>query len=636
MPTDNQKNQEQILCSWVYHKFNNAHSAKSEREVLDKKCMDAYYGKNLLQAKPEHASNHVSNLIFSTIETIRPIMTDNNPQFQALARTPEGKEKARKIQTALDYEWDRENMRSKLSKAILTALQTGTAIFYLKWDKQTSNVKCVLVNPLSIYPDPMATSFDDAEYVIYATYQHINQLKKMYPEKASQLIGSDVSMPELTGKKINETTNTQVLVLECWTRDYTYIDVEEVISGQKVKNKKMKYPNGRVITCAPILGVVLSDSPSPYKDGKFPFVALKDYDVPFEFWGRGEVEQLLSPQAYMNELNNCILDNAKHTANVPWVVDKNSGIPYNGLSNRPGLVIRKNPGSEVSRPAPPNMPIYVQNKVMELKQDIESIAGVHDVTQGRQVSGVTAAQAILALQEAGQSRIRLKVRIMEDALSELACMWYSRMQQFWKKERSIRIVDGKGKVTVDVMTSEDLKYDYDIKITAGSTMTMNRSAILDMMIRLAQSPAEDGLPMVDREAVVEYLPTADKYEMLDRFKNNTQQQMAQQMQAQQEQLQQTFEQIFQAIEQLAKEVQTMSKEHGKIKEEAKQKEIFNKGMQRGINQQDLTDSEIYDIIHGGKKIPDDILLDIESLGDDEMQQLLQAVPNLQEILENNA
>lgn len=598
--------------------------------------MEAYAGKNQSQVKPDYASNHVSNFIFSTIETIRPIMTDNNPQFQALARTEEGKGLSGKMQIALDYEWDREGMRNKLSQGLLTALQTGTSIFYLPWDRKDNNVKCYMVNPLSIYPDPMATSSRDAEYIIYASYKHINILKEMYPKKASALSGGDVGIPEITGRTIQSPVNTQVLVLEAWMRDYTYIDVEEVKGGITSIKQVRKYPKGRVITCAPQFGVIFSDRSNPYKDGKFPFVFLKDYDIPFEFWGKGEIEQLLSPQSYINEMNNCVLDNAKHIANIPWIVDKNSGIPYNGLSNRPGLVIRKNPGTEVSRPTPPNMPIYVQNKIEELKYDIQTIAGVHDVTQGRQVGGVTAAQAILALQEAAQSRIRLKVRIMEDALGDLACMWYSRMQQFWTDERDVRIVDSQGKVNTTKIGKDELGYDFDIKITAGSTMSLNRAALLDLMIRLAQSPAEDGLPMVDREAVIEYLPIADKQQMLERFKNNTQQQMAEQMQAQAEQQKQTFDQIFQAIEQLAKEVSNLSKEHENVKEQTKQRDIFTKGMQRGMNQEDLTNDEIYDIIQGGKKIPDDVLLDIENLDEAGMQELLAAVPNLQEILQNNA
>ena len=77
--------------------------------------MDAYKGdyfknKNM----PEYKSNVVSNYIFSTIETIRPIMLDNDPVFQSTPRQPEGMEFSNDCNEALMYEWDREQMRTKL------------------------------------------------------------------------------------------------------------------------------------------------------------------------------------------------------------------------------------------------------------------------------------------------------------------------------------------------------------------------------------------------------------------------------------------------------------------------------------------------------------------------------------------
>lgn len=644
MNSEQQKlNDEQLLAMWVTQKFNDSRSAKAPKEKLDKDCIDAYNGKNLAESKPEYASNHVSNYIFSTLETIRPIMTDNNPKFIALPRTELGKEISRKIQLALDYEWDREQVSTKLTKSILTSLQTGTSIVYLPWDKTDNkgkgNVKWINVNPLSIYPDPMATSFDDAEYVIYATYKNVNTVKSLFPQFASKITGADVDIPEIVNMLPAQPVHNQVLILEMWCKDYTYVDVEEEIDGVKTIKKKRRFPNGRVLTVAPRFGLILSDKSNPYRDGKFPFIAIKDYDIPFEFWGKGEVEQLLSPQKTMNELNNAIIDNAKHTANTIWIVDKNSGIPYGGLMNRPGLVVRKNPGSEVQRPQPPSIPSYVQQKLEEMKYDMQLIAGVNEVTMGMSSGGVTAATAIMALQEAGQARIRLKVRLMEQALSQVASMWYSRMQQFWTDDREIRIADVNGKVDYQSVSKKDLEEDFDIVITAGSTMPVNKNNMLDMMIRLSQTPMEDGLPSVDREALMEYVPISGKQEMLERFEAMKQgQQQEQQNQVQQvvEAVQGQIEELSSVVQDLAKQVGVLSKEQETGKQVQKEKELFAKGMQRGREGAQLTDDEYYGIMQNSKKIPDEVLAEISQLSDEELAELGTMVPNLEQILAQNA
>jgi hypothetical protein len=286
-----------------------------------------------------------------------------------------------------------------------------------------------------------------------------------------------------------------------------------------------KFPNGRIVTVAPELELILSDKSNPYKDGKFPFKLLKCYDVPFEFWGKGEVEQLLSPQTYINDLMNQIIDNAKLTANMPWVIDKNTGIGKGQLTNRPGLIIRKNPGTMVDRMAPPPMPTYVQEIIQTLKNDIEIISGVHDVTQGRKPGSVSAASAIMALQEAAQARIRLKVKLMELTLGEIGLMWYSRLQQYWVTNRWVRKSDiaespelaNNPDMAFDQITPQDLETNVDFIIVAGSTMPANKNAMLDLMIRLAQTPGEDGLPMIDRETLLAYTNIPDKKKIIQRF-----------------------------------------------------------------------------------------------------------------------
>jgi hypothetical protein len=591
-----QEDAEMKLVQDIQMKFDDARNSKNSFVSTWDDCIDAYNSDYFVNLdRPDYKSDEISNFIFATIETIKPIMVDNNPKIVVLPKTPDGLELSDEIQDIFDYEWKREKMNRTLQQAVSISLQIGTAVFGVFWnqkDEGVGNVNVKLINPYNIFPDPMATSIDDAEYIIYATYKHVNLLKKQFPKVADKIIASEVNYDELISNgQDSSNVNNQVLVLECYMRDYTTIEHEEVDEeNNKVKKKKMKYPKGRILTVAPELNLILSDKANPYNDGKFPFLLLKCYDVPFQFWGKGEIEQLLSPQTYINDLMNQIIDNAKLTANMPWIIDKNSGIGKGQLTNRPGLIVRKNPGTTVERKQPPQMPVYVQETIEVLKRDIEIISGVHDVTQGRKPGSVSAAAAIIALQEAAQARIRLKVKVMEQSLSDLGLMWYNRIKQYWITTRWIRAFGENNETTFIEVNPDKLQEDFDFVIEAGSTMPTNKNAMLDLMIRLAQTPAEDGLPMVDRETVLSYTNVPDRKKLVTRFAELTGMQQ-QQAQAQQEQAMMMQQQEMQ---------QQMMMEQQKMQQQAEidiQKEQQKALIQQTANtNQQITDEQIQAVL----------------------------------------
>lgn len=650
-------------------------SVKFKKAMLNKKdytrrwkiYKEAYNGDYFINKNsPDYKSDMVSNYIFSILETVRPIMVDNDPKFQALPRQPEGMAFSEDLQEAFNYEWDREHVNIKLYSELINYLVLGNLVYYVPFNSPKKEIKIEFIDPFKIFPDPLATNDEDAEYIIYATYMSENSLKKLYPEKASSLIGSNVNYEELITNDINGMdVNNQILVLEVWCRDYEYIDIEE----EGIKKRAQKYPNGRVITFCPEINVILSDKANPYKDGKFPFGLIKNYDIPGKFWGEGDVQQLLSPQKSINDLNNAIIDNAKATANMPWIIDKNSGIPKNGIKARPGLIIRKNPGTEVRRDQAPSMPPYVANTVELLKKDMEFISGVHNTLRGENSTGVYTAQGIIALQEAGQIRIRLKVKGLEEGIGRMAERVQSRMKQFWTEDKFIRVTRPDGSYDIKKFLKSNLDYDYDIRVTAGSTMPVNRGAMLDLMVRLAQTPMPDGQMLVDREAVAQYLPQEVKSAMLRRMGDKqmavqeeltqlTQaiQQMGQQLQQVASDSSKNDEEIFKmvegitdAIEKLKQKTLQLEDKHDTIVKEKQELERINKIKTDAYNSGYFDAEDVYttqmkekeqtEAMMGTEEeqspteqLPDDLLNGIEQLSDDQLKVLLLKNPKLADLI----
>lgn len=670
MAKDNKSNineipeKEKLLASDVYKKFRDAMIAKSSYTERWFTYLNAWDNSLFEKNKhiPSYKTNHVSNFIYSSIESMRPVLFDQNPKFEAIPVTAEGMQYASDMNTILDWEWDRSNMQEICLANSIYTFALGTSIIMLpyqyKKDRRTSadgDVTPIPVSPFNLFPDPLATSVEDAEYLIYANYIHVNVLKEKYPSKAKWIYGSDVNYSELVNdRNENASLNNQVLVLEMWCRDYTTFDDKE--TGEK----KRKYPKGRVITVAPELDLVLEDKQNPYNTGRFPFFLFKDIDVPFQFWGEGEVKWLMSPQREINDLYNQVIDNAKHTANMQWIIDKNAGIPKGELTNRPGLIIRKNPGSEVRRDGPPAMPMYVSEMIERLKNDVEVVSGIHDVTRGQTPSGIQSASAIMALQEAAQTRIRLKVTLHENALGELGTEWLERIKQFWKFNRLVpKKLDETSQLPqmglngmemapnnpmmgnmpmtgtegsyemLEISPDRQLKHDYIIKVKGASVMQNSRANMLDQMIRLMQTPAEDGMPCVPREAVLDYLPDINKKLVMQYFQRLKEERMAEQQQQQMNN--QAMEQVgmlSQQMQEVQKAVQDLYSRAEQEQQEMERTNLMNQGYEQGMDEANLMQNQL----DKTGELPPELLREIAELDDEAMAELLQSNPELLDML----
>ena len=493
-------------------RFRAAEQSKKKKQDAWEECISAYNADEKSVASDYKTDMRV-NIIFSIVETIKPLMMDKEPSFLVEANIPEqefvdenlenpeedDKTKtnltlAQKLQFIFEYEVRRQGLGRIVERGLTRALLGSPMIVYLPWDGEKGKfgeISPKLINARNFFVDPMATeSLQDGEYVIWADYMNTKKLQSLFPEKKEIIVSEHVDEKYNDGNVVDVNASSQTLVFVAFLKDYS-LDEE----------KNRKFPNGRMITYTK--NCILEDKKNPYKDGKFPFCMYSAVDDGFSLWGEGVVRQLLSIQENIDELNNQVIDNAKMTANMQWIIDKNSGIEKGRLTNRPGLIVRKNPGTEVRRDAPPPMPSYVGDKISELKRDAETISGIHDITQGRRPAGITAAAAIDRLQEAGQGRVRLMVRRLERFFEELGEMQYSRMKQFWIAPRKTKAIHNAFDISFIEISKDDLTDDIPkIYVLGGATMPRDKGTRLQQYVQLAQTMAEDGKPMVDREAIL--------------------------------------------------------------------------------------------------------------------------------------
>ena len=497
-----QSPEEQAVVQKVEHLFQAARKARRPKEGRWNENYEFYLGRQWTYRRPSYRHSEVVNLIFAAVEAIVPILTDNRPEFAFLPEDSEDRELAEALSKVADFDWSREGWDYILAEVIKSALiSSGTSIGAMEFDpEQNSGLGRIIfrnVDALNIYPAPRAKDINDGTcpYFIEAEPIPVEEAKGMFPELAHMIKGSVGSgyPSKYERKDFDQTLNAnstrsneaqddltssytqkdskpvgESLLIKCYMQDDTMEEVKQACMDQygnptytaegvpleEVVDTKKKYPNGRLTIV--IDNLLAFDGDNPYKDGLYPYARFVDYFVPNEFWALSEVDNLKSPQRMLNRLLSFMMDTIVLMGNPIWVADIGA-IDTDMVTNQPGLVVEKTPGSDVHREAGLGLPSNLFS-VYELCRDaFDRIFGINELTQGARPQNVSSNVALETLQEAGQTRIRQKARNLEKFLKEIGTLYVSRVMQFYSTPRLITI----NQDAANVLGGEQFKFQIE-------------------------------------------------------------------------------------------------------------------------------------------------------------------------------
>jgi hypothetical protein len=319
------------------------------------------------------------NIVRSVVQTELPILTDTDPQFTVSPMEPSDYQFSEVINKLVDVWWQRRQMRNILIEAIWDSLVVSTGILKVTWAEDLEgigDVLCKRVDPKNVYVPDGALDFDkECGYVIEEIWKPTNQLRMEFPDYAKKITGGTgsseaskamesrtysgaISLQSPTDRDVGVGFDKEsggmsqykkTKIWECWLDDDTLEEYSFDDNGEQKKGMKKKYPNGRLITVAPDLKLVLQDVQNPYIDGRKPYVRVATTTVPGQFWGEGDVQPLMESQKLLNKTSATIVNWMNMMANNIWVLDSNSGVSPNQITNQVGLVLLKNPNSTVTR-----------------------------------------------------------------------------------------------------------------------------------------------------------------------------------------------------------------------------------------------------------------------------------------------
>ena len=373
--------------------------------------------------------------LFNAIVNKHADAMDNYPEPVVLPRERSDEESARVLSSILPVVLEYNDFEQTYSDNWWEKLKHGTAAYGVFWDPSRDNglgdIAIREIDLLQLFWEPGITDIQRSANLFIVELVDEEVLEQRYPEHKGRLGGNVIDVSQYIYDDTVDTSGKSVVV------DWYY---------------KRKEASGRtVLHYAKFVGPTLlyaSENDPEYRDrgwydhGMYPVVLDVLYPEKGTPVGFGYVAICKDPQLYIDKMSANILENAMMTTRKRFFVSSSTGV------NREQFLDWSNPLVDVQGElddrriqeivTQPLSGIYLD--VMNQKiEEMKDTASNRDVNSGSTGSGVTAAAAIAALQEAGNKTSRDMIAASYRAHVQINTMCIELMRQFYDETRSFRI-----------------------------------------------------------------------------------------------------------------------------------------------------------------------------------------------------
>ena len=250
---------------------------------------------------------------------------------------------------------------------------------------------------------------------------------------------------------------------------------------------------------------------------------VKEYPIiPFVYqhtgtpFALGAVSPLVGKQKELNKAHQIMIHNANLASNLRWMYEEGS-VPeeeWEKYSSSPGALLKYRQGFTAPQPVQPlplNSAFYGITE--NAKRDMEYTSGIYSSMQGDTGSSPETYRGLLAMDEYGTRRIKSWMQnIIEPSLEHLGKIFKDFAQSTYQAHKVFRIVnpnniDEETQVEINVPIYNDLgnsikKWNdyatsrFDIRIIGGSTLPLNRWALMEEYFKWYQSGLIDDIAMI--------------------------------------------------------------------------------------------------------------------------------------------
>ena len=425
--------QEQItMARGILQKYRAGKAALEQRLIANEQWYKLRHWDYLRRRAPGQGVEPVSGWLFNAICAKHADAMDNFPAPLLLPRQAEDRELAQRLSAILPVILEQDDFEQTYSDVADDKLRSGTGIYGVFWDSEKAGgrgdvaIRCI--DPINLFWEPGVSDLQKSRNVFLVELVDRDLLRERYPFLTDISEGG-----ELSRYIYDETVDT--------SHKAAVVDWYYKLRGKDGKTR-LHYCK---FTGETLLYASENDpyfqARGWYDHGQYPFVADTLYRVKGSICGFGFIDIGRSAQEYIDRGNQAILENLLVSATPRHFIRNDGSIneeEYLDL-RRPLIHVDSGLGQDSILPvqSSPLSETYLQvvnNKVDELKE----VTGNRDISTGGTATGVTAAAAIAAMQEAGSKLSRDLNKAAYRAFRKVILLVLGLLRQFYSRPRCFR------------------------------------------------------------------------------------------------------------------------------------------------------------------------------------------------------
>lgn len=381
----------------------------------------------------------VSGWLFNSIANKHADAMDNFPSPNILPREEGDKGEAEMLTSILPVILEQNDFENTYDVEADDKLKHGTGIYGVFWDGSKLNglgdISVESEDILSLFWEPGVTDIQKSRHFFHVDLVDNEVLIGKYPQLQGKLGSSTLDISRFIYDDNVDTTTKSAVVDWYYKKDQggkTVLHYVKFVNDDVLfatENEPEQYPNGW------------------YDHGLYPYVFDPLFRMKGTPCGFGYVDVAKSAQEYIDRGNQAIMQNMLANARPRHFIRSDGSVNEQEYADmtKDFVHVDGQLGQDSILPiqGKPLNNIYVEvinNKIDELKET----TGNRDISTGGTTSGVTAASAIAAMQEAGSKLSRDNNKASYRAFRKVCLMIIELIRQFYDLPRCFRIMGENG------------------------------------------------------------------------------------------------------------------------------------------------------------------------------------------------